>query len=101
MLVTKTEDGEVDSCEIEIGVVLDSLPEWDTVLRELSLTSSRGNEHNVLLGGQVLQRIILHGHDGGLQATCTATVAEAFSKGGRVAVVRSEENGERSTEKTL
>lgn len=51
MFVIKIEDGEVDSCEIEIGVVFDSFLEWDIVLREFFLISSRGNEYNVFFGG--------------------------------------------------
>ncbi|CAG9946768.1 unnamed protein product [Clonostachys rosea f. rosea IK726] len=99
--VTQTEDGVVHGSEIQIGAVLDSIPEWQTVLGELTLTSSGGDKDNVLLGGKVLKRIVLHSQNSSLEATSTSPVAETLGNVGSVTVVRGEQDGQRSTQEAF
>ncbi|GJC94312.1 hypothetical protein ColKHC_03138 [Colletotrichum higginsianum] len=99
--VTETKDRVVDVGEVELGVVLESVPQRVAVLGEFSLTGGGGDEDDVLLRRQVLDGVILHGHDLSLQAAGLAAVAEALSDVGGVAVVGGEENRERGSEETL
>ncbi|CAH0058598.1 unnamed protein product [Clonostachys solani] len=99
--VTQTEDGVVHGSEVQIGAVLDSIPEWQTVLWELTLTSSGGDKDNVLLRGEVLKRIVFHSQDSSLEATSTSPVAETLGNVGSVTVVRGEQDGKRSPEEAF
>ncbi|TKW57249.1 hypothetical protein CTA1_2221 [Colletotrichum tanaceti] len=99
--VTKPKDRVVDVGEVELGVVLESIPQRVAVLGEFSLTGGGGDEDDVLLRRQVLDGVVLHGHDLGLQAAGLAAVAEALSNVGGIAVVGGEENREGGSEETL
>ncbi|KAH8709250.1 hypothetical protein HC256_009173 [Beauveria bassiana] len=99
--VAKAEEGVIDSGQVKIGVVLDGLPESETVLRKLALSSRRGEKDNVLLGSEVLEGVVLHGKNRRLQTSSAASVTKPLGQGGRVAVVRGVENGERGSQQTL
>ncbi|VUC20140.1 unnamed protein product [Clonostachys rosea] len=83
--VTQTEDGVVHGSKVQISAVLDSIPEWQTVLGELTLTSSGGDEDN----------------DGSLEATGTSPVAETLGNVSSVTVVGREQDGQRSTQEAF
>ncbi|GJC78964.1 hypothetical protein ColLi_01801 [Colletotrichum liriopes] len=93
--VTETEDGVVDVGEVKLGVVLKRVPQRVAVLGELTLTCSGGHKDNVL------NRVVLHGHNLGLQAASLATVTKALGDGGGIAVVGGVEDREGGSEETL
>ncbi|GKT85628.1 LOW QUALITY PROTEIN: hypothetical protein Ct61P_03478 [Colletotrichum tofieldiae] len=75
--VTETEDGVVDVGEVKLGVVLERVPQ------------------------RVLNRVVLHGHNLGLQAASLAAVPKALGDGGGIAVVGGVEDREGGSEETL
>ncbi len=99
--VTESHDGVVDGREVKFSAVLDSIPERSTILGELTLTSGRGDENNILFGGQILDRVVLHRHDGGLEATAPASRTESLGQGLAVAVVGGKEDCQGRAEETL
>src|SRR5690349_20916643 len=101
MAVAETEDRVADRSQVKLGAVLDGMPKRHAVHWELTLASGRGDEDNVLLSGQVLNRIFVQCHDGRLQTTSSAPGAQPLSQRLSIATVGSEENGERCTEETL
>ncbi|GKT59472.1 hypothetical protein ColTof3_06811 [Colletotrichum tofieldiae] len=93
--VTETEDGVVDVGEVKLGVVLERVPQRVAVLGELTLTCSGGHKNNVL------NRVVLHGHNLGFQAASLAAVPKALGDGGGIAVVGGVEDREGGSEETL
>ncbi|KAI6767995.1 hypothetical protein HG530_006004 [Fusarium avenaceum] len=90
--ITKTEDGVVDGSKIKVGAVLDSIPERQTVLGELTLTSGGSDEDDVLLSGEIFKRVVLHGQNRSLQATGTTSASQSLGQGGSITVIRGIQN---------
>ncbi|GKT47410.1 uncharacterized protein ColSpa_07591 [Colletotrichum spaethianum] len=95
--VTETEDGVVDVGEVKLGVVLESVPQrvavlgnspWPAVEVTKTMFSSEG-------------RVVLHGHNLGLEAASLTAVTKALGDGGGIAVVGGVKDREGGSEETL